>query len=84
MVNKSVELNIVHTYKYKKSSHHSPYDLVNVSPDKVQARQPDITGKTSPPWRYGIIHSKILVADRYRPTAAYKLNSEKNFAWEIL
>ena len=40
VVNKSIEVNIVHTYKYKKSSHHSPYDLVNIAPSKVEVRGP--------------------------------------------
>ena len=38
VVNKSIEVDIVHTYKYKKSSHHSPYDLVNIAPSKVEVR----------------------------------------------
>ncbi len=65
VLTRNVELKIVHTYKYKKSSGHTPQDLLKLAPDKVKAREPDIRGKTSPPWNYGIIHSKILVADRY-------------------
>ena len=64
VLEKNLNLDIVHTYKYKKYSGHSPKDLVNEAPDEIRTKQPNISGKTSPPWNYGIIHSKIFVADR--------------------
>lgn len=64
VLSKNVKLDIVHPAKYKKSSGHSPQDLVQASPKNVRARQPNISGKTSPPWKYGIIHSKILISDQ--------------------
>ena len=31
---------------------------------KVEVRAPDVNGKTCPPWKYGIIHSKFMVVDQ--------------------
>lgn len=63
VLQKKIKVDVVHTYKFKKSSGHSPVDFQQVDPDRIRTRQPSIMGKTSPPWKYGIIHSKILVAD---------------------
>ena len=34
------------------------------SKSKVEVRAPDVNGKTCPPWKYGIIHSKFMVVDQ--------------------
>ena len=64
MVDKKLRIDIVHTLKVTSKSYHPKY-LAKSSRDKVQTYVPDITGKTSPPWNYGIIHSKLMVSDRY-------------------
>ena len=64
MVDKKLKIDIVHTLKVTSKSYNPKY-LAKSSRDKVQTYVPDITGKTSPPWNYGIIHSKLMVSDRY-------------------
>ena len=60
-----MNLDIIHTNKYKRHSGHAPQDLVKEAPKRTRIRQPNISGLTSPPWKYGIIHSKLFVADRF-------------------
>ena len=64
MVDKKLKIDIVHTLKVTSKSYNPKY-LAKSSRDKVQTYVPDIAGKTSPPWNYGIIHSKLMVSDRY-------------------
>ena len=63
--NTNISLNIMHTPKMKRRNHHhGPRDLRNVARNRVEIRAPDVSGKTSPPWNYGIIHSKLIISDR--------------------
>ena len=45
-------------------NHHQPIDLKNLAKNRVEIRAPDVSGKTCPPWKYGIIHSKLIVSDQ--------------------
>ena len=65
MLKKKLKVDIIHTKKIKRRLHgHGPKDLKEISKDKVEIHVPDVTGKTSPPWNYGIIHSKLMISDR--------------------
>ena len=62
---KKLKVDIIHTAKIKRHLHgFGPKDLATSSKDKLEIHVPDVTGKTSPPWNYGIIHSKLLISDK--------------------
>ena len=58
-------MKVIHTDKVKPSRDHKPRDLKHAAKDRVEIRVPDVVGKTSPPWKYGIIHSKLMISDEY-------------------
>lgn len=65
VLKKKLNVEIVTTKKMKRHSHgHGTKDLRDIAEGHVQVKIPDITGKTSPPWKYGIIHSKLMIADK--------------------
>ena len=63
LIEKKLKIDIVTTLKMKKTQYRPKY-LSKSSKDRVEVHVPDIIGKTSPPWKYGIIHSKLIVSDR--------------------
>ena len=67
-------MKVIHTDKVKPSRDHKPRDLKHAAKDRVEIRVPDVVGKTSPPWKYGIIHSKLMISDEYVPLYNQSVN----------
>jgi hypothetical protein len=58
-------MNIIHTDKLKiHSQGHDPRSLKEAAPNNVFIHVSDVSGKTNPPWNYGMIHSKMLISDK--------------------
>ena len=61
---KDLKVKVIHNDKITQLHHRGPQNLKTSPKSKVEVRAPDVNGKTCPPWKYGILHSKFMVVDQ--------------------